>query len=87
MAGHVAAVTEADAQAARHLVDAWLEDHPDMAPAPGDGPTIAGALLELRGMVAQLAADCREAGYLEGAERGRRDVAALVRDALDGEGL
>jgi hypothetical protein len=77
-------VMEADVQAARHLVDAWDETLPE-------GVTklipVARALLELRGMVATLAADARTAGYLEGLQAGRRQAGQLVRDALEGEGL
>lgn len=81
MAGSYAGVTVADTQAARHLVDAWLEERRESSM----GHT--ASVVQLRGMVAQTLADAREAGYLEGVQRGRRDVAQLIHDALDGEGL
>lgn len=83
MASSYAGVALEDAQAARNLLDSWLEEHEGFP----DGMPAGEALLVLRGMIAQLAADVREAGYLEGAQRGRRDIANLVRDALVGEGL
>lgn len=41
----------------------------------------------VRAFMAGFAADCRWAGYLEGEQHGRRQVAHVVRDALEGEGL
>ena len=80
-------VTQADAQAARLLVDAWAEGrYQGREDAPFS--TLTGAsLLELRGLVTQLCADVRLAGYLEGVQRGRQEAAHVVLDALRGEGL
>jgi hypothetical protein len=40
-----------------------------------------------RGVLAAFAADCREAGHVEGVQVGRRQAGNIVREALDGEGL
>ena len=77
-----------DRQAAQHLVDSWVERFENLLTSGGVSPEEWGRMaLELRGMVAALAADCREAGYLEGQQAGRRQVAGWVRDCLAGEGL
>jgi hypothetical protein len=80
-------VGESDAQAARLLVDAWLEHIPPCDDHAHGWAITVGKALELRGLIAQTLADTRTAGYLEGAMRGRKDIAALVRDAIAGEGL
>lgn len=71
----------ADVMTAQHLVDSWIGDI-----AGANGRPLNVDLAELRGMIVAALADVREAAYLEGALRGRRDIARTVRDALDGEG-
>lgn len=84
MAGALAAVSNADVRAAQNVVDELVE----VLEGREDGSWLTqAAQLELRGLLAAWSADVREAGYLEGVLRGRRDVGQLVRETLEGEGL
>lgn len=91
MAGSAAHVTAADAQRAQDLLDAWVEEGDKTWTTRGGGlelDTYPGpALLELRGLLTVLLADVRDAAHLEGVIRGRREVAHVVLDALEAEGL
>jgi hypothetical protein len=80
---HRAIATVEDAQAARLLVDTWTEDHF----TDNGAQALAEKLLVLRGLVTSALADVREAGYIEGVQRGRRDVGVMIRNTLAGEGL
>lgn len=72
-------VTREDVMAAQAAVDLLRGD--------GIGPDTDQAALAARGILAGLMADVRTAGYLEGIQRGRRETAHVVLDALRGEGL
>jgi hypothetical protein len=71
-------ITRQDVETAQAVLDAWT----DARSATG-----ARDLPHLRGLITQALADAHAVGYDEGVVRGRRLVAAAVRDALDGEGL
>jgi hypothetical protein len=76
-------LTEADVRAAQAAVDALAPIVERWREYPLDDKD----RLELRGMLAGQFADVRAAGYLEGVQRGRREAAHVVLDALRGEGL
>lgn len=68
-------VTHADVRAAQTLLDAL------------DGLDAEALDLERRGVIAGHLADVRTAGYLEGMQAGRRELARMVQDLLQDEGL
>lgn len=76
-------VTEADMRAAQVFLDGAADALNKGRPYPLQ----AAELLYLRGFLAAHMADVRTAGYLGGVERGRREAAHVVLDALAGEGL
>lgn len=80
MAGSLAHVLPVDVQAASDVLADWQADPTAPALTPA-------ALGNLRGRLAGLLADVRDAAYLEGTIRGRRDVAQLVVSSLQDEGL
>jgi hypothetical protein len=82
-------ITEPDVRAAQVTLDAWLADSVESlgSYAAPDVVVDPPALQRLRGILAAQFAAVRHAGYLEGEQRGRRIAAAVVRDALEGEGL
>lgn len=79
----MAHVTALDAQRAQDLLADWFTG---MGGDP-EAVQLSPRLLELRGMLAGLLSDVREAAYVEGIQRGRKQAAVVIRDALDGEGL
>lgn len=72
--------TEADVRAAQNVIDSWVGGTED-EPVP---PT---EFLTLRGIVAQVVADARYAGYVEGLQQGRKQIGRMVHDALTDEGI
>lgn len=78
-------VQNRDVQTAQNVLDAWVQAMAERSDAYGTSVTTEAALV-LRGIVAATIADVREAGYLEGVQVGRRQLAHSVLDALDSEG-
>lgn len=79
-------VTEADVRAAQATLDLLAEAQGTQKALESLAAT-QGLVVDLRGILAGQFADVRTAGYLEGVERGRREAAHVVLDALAGEGL
>jgi hypothetical protein len=75
-------VLSSDVMAAQNVLDSWTA-----GPRLGPQGLLERDLLNLRGLIAAAYADVRTAGYLEGVQEGRRETAAIVRNALEGEGL
>lgn len=79
-----AVLSSTDVRAAQVVIDEWT----DAMIGRTDGTAVtARAALELRGIMAGVMAEVRTAGYLEGVQEGRRDIAAVVHHALEDEGL
>lgn len=84
MTAGLGTVTEADVRAAHALLDALAEAGVMRDDGYRDGQS---AFMAARGVAASWSADVRTAGYLEGLQEGRQQVARWVKDALEGEGL
>lgn len=79
-------VTEPDVRAAQVTLDLLAEAQGTQKALDALQQT-PGLVLDLRGILAAQFADVRTAGYLEGVQEGRRETAAVVLNALQGEGL
>lgn len=86
MAGSGVHVTAQDTQRAQDLLADWASQHPGLRVTVGTVEALT-ALLGLRGALAGLLADVRDAAYLEGQLHGQRQTAHWVRAALESEGL
>jgi hypothetical protein len=72
-------VTNRDVNAAQAAVDTLVDALAIQLPV--------AALQTARGVLAAFAADCREAGHVEGVQVGRRQLAHAVMDCLEEEGV